>query len=64
MRAELGDPPVLDDRHTVGVVRREETVGDRDHRATVQHSGEGAFEMAGRGIAADIKWQKKEPKKR
>jgi hypothetical protein len=48
VRAQLDDPAVLDDRHPVRVVRREQPVCDGHDRAAVQHRGQGAFEISGR----------------
>ncbi len=46
VRAKFADPPLLDDRHPVGVPARVQPVRDRHHRAPVEHRGERALEVA------------------
>ena len=49
--AGLGDLAVLDDDHALGVVRGHQPVGDRDHRAALEHRCQRLLEVTcGAGV--------------
>ena len=47
MAAELDDAPADHDRYPVGVVRRVESMRDRNHRTALDDGGQGSLETPG-----------------